>query len=244
MSNLTILLLSAACLALTAAQTTAPGPEARRLARDYPLIGILPRFFSRLDNDRPQQQPQIIFLQAPNQNQNQNQQQIPPYFWPTFPSRPNQRPPFNYPGFDTGSDSGSPSIVIVNPNNMQGLYFPINSSSQAIPAAAAGGRAAGNRFGAGFVSVNDLLQSLSHANADDDESGDDQIIQPTIIDSAHHADNSADDVSEDELGLLERQAARGLSPKHLVALLTQDKQRKRFQEAAAGIYLKNFNLHK
>lgn len=44
--------------------------------------------------------------------------------------------------------------------------------------------------------------------------------------------------------LLERQAARGLSPKHLLSFLLQDKRRRRIQEAVAGIYLRNYNLNR
>lgn len=44
--------------------------------------------------------------------------------------------------------------------------------------------------------------------------------------------------------LLERQAARGLSPKQLLSFLLQDKRRRRIQEAVAGIYLRNYNLNR
>lgn len=170
----------------------------------------------------------------------------PDYYPYPYPPTP-QRPPFQVPGLNDYFGGGGPSIIIINPNNAQNLTAP------AAPAAATtGGRSGGLRRNA--VPIIDLLQGLNAQeddteviNAADNES---EAAAAAALAAAqaplaqYGAEERDEDLAEDELALLERQAARGLSTKQLLSLLLQDKRRRHFQEAAAGIYLRNYNQNR
>ncbi|XP_030377796.1 uncharacterized protein LOC115626557 [Scaptodrosophila lebanonensis] len=136
---------------------------------------------------------------------------------PINPNWPSQSPPYNFGGFDFLSNLNPGSVVIVNPTNMQDIYWPVNSSSLAMPAA----RSASSE-GQGFNAFKDLFQGLGNRYEKSDS-----------------MDSFSEDAREDELV-----PTRFLNSKPLIFLLPKDKQRRRIQEAAAGIYVKNFNVHK
>lgn len=99
------------------------------------------------------------------------------------------------------------------------------AAAAGIGAGTGAGAGAGTGLGAGLGAVPGIATLLPQAVANYGEE-----------------DARDDGYGDEELALLERQAARGLSPKHLLSFLMQDKQRRRFQEAVAGIYLRNYNL--
>lgn len=203
------------------------------------FAAIQPRLL--LWNRRPDNTPQqpIIIVQ-PNQDSDRNRR---PYWQDYYPF-----PPQRIPGLpDFGSN---PSVIIVNPNNAQNLTFPA-----AAPAAA---RAAGGGFGFrnGYfrresVPLIELLQGLNALEPESDANESDSaaalaaapaVAQAPLAEYGVVEDD--EEPNEDELTLLERQATRGLSTKNLLSHLMQDKKRRRFQEAVAGIYFRNYNQNR
>ncbi|EDW63499.1 uncharacterized protein [Drosophila virilis] len=240
-------LLLAACVAINAASHSSSGEASGHKAA---LAAIQPRLllWNRRSENKPQQP--IVIVQ-PNSDESDRHHHRRPYYpdyYPyPYPPTP-QRPPFQVPGLNDYFGGGGPSIIIINPNNAQNLTAP------AAPAAATtGGRSGGLRRNA--VPIIDLLQGL---NAQEDDT---EVINAAENESEaaaaaaamaaaqaplaqYGAEERDEDLAEDELALLERQAARGLSTKHLLSLLLQDKRRRHFQEAAAGIYLRNYNQNR
>lgn len=107
----------------------------------------------------------------------------------------------------------------------------VEAETDAAAAAAAAGIGAGNGAGPAAGSGLGALPGIA-------------TLLPQAVGSYGEEDARDDDFGDEELALLERQAARGLSPKHLLSFLMQDKRRRRFQEAVAGIYLRNYNLNR
>lgn len=141
----------------------------------------------------------------------------------------------------TGTSSGRTANarivdLLQNLQNSQGAILAqdepevinaVEAETDAAAAAAAAGIGAGAGAGTGLGAVPGIATLLPQAVANYGEE-----------------DARDEDFGDEELALLERQAARGLSPKHLLSFLMQDKRRRRFQEAVAGIYLRNYNLNR
>ncbi|KAH8377349.1 hypothetical protein KR093_004986, partial [Drosophila rubida] len=193
----------------------------------------------------------IVIVQPQNQNTDRHHHRPPPPppYWDDYypyPAPRPTRPPFPIPGL-ADYLNGNPSIVIINPNNVQNLSLASPATTTAAPAT--GGRSSFNRRNSNPIV--DLLQetildddSEVISAADDVEADGVVSIPQQIPQPAHYGaeERNVGEVGEDELALLERQSERGLSPKNLIAFLMQDKRRRRVQEAIAGIYLRNYNL--
>ncbi|XP_034472141.1 uncharacterized protein LOC117779906 [Drosophila innubila] len=254
-------LLFATCLAIAVASQSGSGDSSGKKAVTH--AQVQPRFLWIKRAESKPQQP-IVLLQQPHSESDRHHHHHPPHWsdyypYPPPPPRPN-RPPFNIPGLSEYLGSG-PSIVIINPNNAQNLTFP----AAAAPAADAGGGTGGTggtgRNSANRRSSNPIVDLLQDSILDDDTevitvpenaeaegdalaSQQQQQQQQQVSQSYYGGEERDEDYGEDELALLERQAARGLSPKHLLSFLLQDKRRRRIQEAVAGIYLRNYNLNR
>lgn len=111
----------------------------------------------------------------------------------------------------------------------------VEAETDAAAAAAAAGIGAGTGAGAGAGAGTGLGAGLGAVPGI-------ATLLPQAVANYGEEDARDDGYGDEDLALLERQAARGLSPKHLLSFLMQDKQRRRFQEAVAGIYLRNYNL--
>lgn len=203
------------------------------------------------ESHRNSQQP-IIIVQQPSSNQesDRHHHHNPNYpYYPYYPPPPPQnRPPPPFPGMDWNTVGGGPTYLIINPNNMQGIYLPASSNSS---------NSTSSRRSAFVPTISDLLQGL---NLDDLADGSLFEDDSEVVNAAEDAnaeipladgpisqaddDREEDVISEDEIDALDRQSNRGLSPKHLVSILMQDKRRRRIQEVLAGIYLRNYNLNR
>ncbi|XP_017844302.1 uncharacterized protein LOC108600934 [Drosophila busckii] len=184
------------------------------------------------NNNNYRQQPAIIFLGG-NQDSNSHRYQRPPwedYYYPHYP-HPHPPPRPRYPGYNDSEYSGNPHVIVINPINAQN----ISHVSQPAPAATVddGGRSA--------FPIIDILQAAEEPEpinvAESPES------EPTVaVLPLYNNDDEYDDTSS---AVLERQTVRGLNPKLLLNLLSQqDKRRRRFQEAVASIYLRNYNANR
>ncbi|XP_017152208.1 uncharacterized protein LOC108162137 [Drosophila miranda] len=259
MRILSICVVFAAFVALSAAEH-GTGSKSRR---ESALDKIVPRLLWNLrhgdsNQESHRQQPQIIFVQQPSSNSNddrhQNHQHSPHYpYYPFYPPPQQTRPPQpQYPGMEyLGTGSGGPTFLIVNPNNMQGIYLPANSSNTT-----------NGRRSAHVPSFADLLQGLNLNDLADGSLFDDdsEVVdaaeegspdvpavendRPAVSAAAQEDDHEGDLLSEDEIDALDRQNNRGLNPKLLFSMLMQNKRRRRIQEVLAGIYFRNTHLNR
>ncbi|XP_034098167.2 uncharacterized protein LOC117563769 [Drosophila albomicans] len=229
------LLLVVTCLALAAATQDAA-------ARKAAPVQVQPRLLW-LKRGESQQQSPIVIVQQPqdnNSNRHHYQQPPPPPYWSDYYSYPPQRPQ------RPQGLSDYPTIVIVNPNNAQNFTFDLPTTT------AASTRRRSNIFNR--RSSNPIVDLLQDSIDDDSEviSAADNVDNDGVITipqqipqpQKYAAEERNEELGDDELALLERQAERGLSPKNLISFLMQDKQRRRVQEAIAGIYLRNYNLNR
>ncbi|XP_043662276.1 uncharacterized protein LOC122626182 [Drosophila teissieri] len=254
MRTLSVLILLAALVAFCAAQQTASGKNRKENA----FSKIVPRLLWNIkrgeqESHRNSQQP-IIIVQQPSSNQDSDRHHHhnPNYpYYPYYPPPPppQSRPPPPFPGMDWNTVGGGPTYLIINPNNMQGIYLPSSSSNSS--------NSTSSRRSAFVPTISDLLHGL---NLDDLADGslfedDSEVVNAAEDGNAEvplpdgpitQADDDRDEdvISEDEIDALDRQNNRGLSPKHLVSILMQDKRRRRIQEVLAGIYLRNYNLNR
>nr|XP_016937737.1 LOW QUALITY PROTEIN: uncharacterized protein LOC108015712 [Drosophila suzukii] len=162
---------------------------------------------------------------------------------------PPSRPPPQFPGMEyLNSAGGGPTYLIINPNNMQGIYLPSSNSNSS--------NSTSSRRSAFVPSIADLLQGLNLNDLadgivlqDDTEVVNAAKDETTAVPSSEGPippaddDNQKDIISEDEVEALERQTIEGPGNKHVVSILMQDNRRKRIQEFLAGIYLRNYNLN-
>ncbi|EDV31518.2 uncharacterized protein Dana_GF15398 [Drosophila ananassae] len=257
MKTLSVLLVVTACLALASADQSSGSKNRKENA----LSKIVPRLLWNLHrgdkDDRRSQQP-IIIVQQPSSNsdwesdrRHHHHSPYYPYYPPPPPPPPTSRPN-PYADYLNGLPGGSgATFLIVNPNNAQGIYVPASSSNSS--------NSTSSRRSAFVPSIADILQGL---NLDDLADGslfedDSEVVDSAdegVLDlataagaSAPQADDDREDqdvITEDDVEALDRQTRRGLNPKHLVSLLTQDKRRRRIQEVLAGIYLRNYNLNR
>ncbi|XP_034669560.1 uncharacterized protein LOC117902357 [Drosophila subobscura] len=261
MRILSIFAVFAAFVALSAAEHGS-GSKNRR---DNALEKIMPRLLWNLrrgDNNQEshrQQQP-IIIVQQPSSNSESDRHHHHPHhphypYYPYYPPPPQTRPPQpQFPGMEyLGSGSGGPTFLIVNPNNMQGIYLPSAANSSNSTSA---------RRSAFVPSIGDLLQGLSFNDLvdgslfeDDSEvvdAAEEGNVEGAAFENERPAgsaavvqeDGDGDVLSVDEIDALDRQNNRGLNPKLLFSMLMQDKRRRRIQEVLAGIYLKNTHLNR
>ncbi|XP_017014519.2 uncharacterized protein [Drosophila takahashii] len=257
MRTVSALILLTALFAWSSAQQTSSGKNQKENA----FSKIVPRLLwniKRGDNQESHRNTQpIIIVQQPSSNSDHDSDRHhhhhnPHYpYYPYYPQPPPpSRPPPQFPGMDyLNSAGGGPTYLIINPNNMQGIYLPSSSSNSS--------NSTSSRRSAFVPSIADLLQGL---NLDDLADGslfedDSEVINAaedgnTEVHGSEGPIPQADDdreedvISEDAVEALERQTNRGLSPKHLVSILMQDKRRRRIQEVLAGIYLRNYNLNR
>ncbi|XP_017048890.1 uncharacterized protein LOC108093384 [Drosophila ficusphila] len=242
----------AALCALSAAEQSSSGKN----KKESGFSKIVPRLLWNLkrgdnqESHRNSQQPIIIVQQPssnPDRDADRHHHHHNPYnpYYPYYPPPPPpSRPPPPFPGMEyMNSAGGGPTYLIINPNNMQGIYLPSSNSSNSTS----------SRRSAFVPSITDLLQGLSLEDlaegslfdSDDSEvvSAAEDPAEEVPVAVAEGSDEREEDViSEEEAEALERQTRRGLSPKHLVSILMQDKRRRRIQEVLAGIYLRNYNL--
>ncbi|XP_041448159.1 uncharacterized protein LOC111079663 [Drosophila obscura] len=273
MRVLSICVVFAACVALSAAEPGA-GTKTRK---ESALEKIMPRLLWNLrrgehsnQESAKQQQPIIYYVTQPASNsdsdrhqhhQHHDHHEHPHYpYYPYYPPPPQTRPPQpQYPGMEylgTGNNGG-PTFLIVNPNNMQGIYLPSSGNSS---------NSTGSTRSAHVPSIGDLLQGLNFNDLldgslfEDDsevvEAAEEGNVQGPVnalvnerpggvqAAAAQEDDNDVDLLSEDEIDALDRQNNRGLSPKLLFSMLMQDKRRRRIQEVLAGIYLRNTQLNR
>ncbi|KAH8355502.1 hypothetical protein KR084_010308 [Drosophila pseudotakahashii] len=257
MRTVSALIILTALFAWSAAQQTSSGKNRKESA----FSKIVPRLLwniKRGDNQESHRNTQpIIIVQQPSSNSDHDSDRHhhhhnPHYpYYPYYqPPPPPSRPPPQFPGMDyMNSAGGGPTYLIINPNNMQGIYLPASSSNSS--------NSTSSRRSAFVPSIADLLQGL---NLDDLADGSLFEDDSEVVNAAEHGnsevhgsegpipqaddDREEDVISEDEVEALERQTNRGLSPKHLVSILMQDKRRRRIQEVLAGIYLRNYNLNR
>ncbi|KAH8255740.1 hypothetical protein KR038_009612 [Drosophila bunnanda] len=257
MRTISTLVFLAALLALAAAEQSS-GSKPRK---ESALSKIVPRLLWNLkrgdnqESHRNSQQP-IIIVQQPSKQSDYDEDRhyhhrphypYYPYYPPPPPTRP---PPPPYPGMEyMNSAGGGPTYLIINPNNMQGIYLPASSNSSNSTSA---------RRSAFVPSIADLLQGLSLDDLSDGslfeddsdvvEAAEDGAVEPTAESNGtpSHANDDPDEdlVSEEDIEALDRQSNRGVSPKHLVSILMQDKRRRRIQEVLAGIYMRNYHLNR
>ncbi|KAH8238013.1 hypothetical protein KR032_010884, partial [Drosophila birchii] len=229
------------------------------------LSKIVPRLLWNLkrgdnqESHRNSQQP-IIIVQQPSKNsdydEDRHHHHHPHHHYPYYPyypppPPPSRPPPPPYPGMEYTNTAGSgPTYLIINPNNMQGIYLPASSSNSTNSTSA--------RRSAFVPTIADLLQGLSlddltdgslfEDDSDVVEAAEDGTVEPAAdsnsAPSLAHDDRDEDLVSEEEIEALDRQSNRGVSPKHLVSILMQDKRRRRIQEVLAGIYMRNYHLNR
>ncbi|KAH8404795.1 hypothetical protein KR222_003858, partial [Zaprionus bogoriensis] len=202
-----------------------------------------PRLLWFKHNDNNKQQPLIIY-QQPAERHHHHRPHWDDYYDDYPPRRPHPPPSPQNPGLN---------VIVINPINSMNISSALNhlNTTNVTPATA---RSAGNDRAA--ISILNLLQSLNTQSvvlADDSDLGNPAEAEAEATGPAAAAEPPAnygdeydrdEDFAEEELALLERQAARGLSPRHLLSLLVQDKRRRRIQEAVAGIYLRNYNLNR
>ncbi|XP_001355872.4 uncharacterized protein [Drosophila pseudoobscura] len=262
MRVLSICVVFAAFVALSAAEHGSGSKNRRESGLDK----IVPRLLWNLrrgDNNQEshRQQPQVIIVQQPSSNSeddrhHHHQQHHPHYpYYPYYPPPPQTRPPQpQFPGMEyLGTGSGGPTFLIVNPNNMQGIYLPSSANSSNTTSA---------RRSAFAPSFADLLQGLNLNDLADGSlfEDDTEVVEaaeeaspdapavenerPAVSAAAQEEDHDGDLISEDEIDALDRQNNRGLSPKLLFSMLMQDKRRRRIQEVLAGIYLRNTHLNR
>ncbi|XP_017097148.3 uncharacterized protein [Drosophila bipectinata] len=258
MKTLGVVLLVTACLALASADQSSGSKN----SKDNAFSKILPRLLWNLHrgdkDDRRSQQP-IIIVQQPNSNSDyesdrRHHHHHNPYYpyYPPPPPPPTSRPN-PYAEYLSGLPGGSgATFLVINPSNAQNIYAPASSGNSS--------NSTSSRRSAFVPTIADLLQGLnlddlSDGNLFEDdsevvESADEGILDSLAtpgVASAAQADDDRDDqdvITEDDVEALDRQTRRGLNPKHLVSLLTQDKRRRRIQEVLAGIYLRNYNLNR
>ncbi|XP_039499545.1 uncharacterized protein LOC120456668 [Drosophila santomea] len=254
MRTLSVLILLAALVAFCAAQQSSSGKNRKENA----FSKIVPRLLWNIkrgdqESHRNSQQP-IIIVQQPSSNQDSDRHHHhnPNYpYYPYYPPPPppQSRPPPPFPGMDWNTVGGGPTYLIINPNNMQGIYLPSSSSNSS--------NSTSSRRSAFVPTISDLLQGLNLDDLadgslfEDDsevvnaaEEGNAEVPLPDGPITQGDDDRDEDVISEDEIDALDRQSNRGLSPKHLVSILMQDKRRRRIQEVLAGIYLRNYNLNR
>ncbi|KAH8263359.1 hypothetical protein KR044_007789, partial [Drosophila immigrans] len=215
---------------------------------------VQPRFLFIKRGEAKEPSPIVILQQPQNQGSDKHHHHQSPPYWPDYysypppPPRP-QRPPYQIPGLPGLSEylGNGPSIVIINPNNVQNLSY---ASVESTTAATTGGRSGFNRRSSDPI-VNLLQETILDddsevVSAADNVEADGVVTIPQQIPQPSHygAEERNDEFGENELALLERQAERGLNPKNLISFLMQDKRRRRVQEAIAGIYLRNYNLNR
>ncbi|XP_017120546.1 transcription factor Sox-1 [Drosophila elegans] len=272
MRTLSVLISLATLFALCAAQQTVNGNHGRENA----FSKIVPRLLWNIkrgehqESHRNTQQP-IIIVQQPSpssdheldRHHHHHNPHYPyyPYYQP--PPPPPSRPPPQFPGMEyLNSAGGGPTYLIINPNNMQGIYLPASSSNSS--------NSTSSRRSAFVPSIADLLQGLSLDDLADGslfendsevvDAAEDGIGAPSSEDSTQAVqaaqavqavqaaqtddDREEDEISEDVVEAVERQTNRGLSPKQLVSIIMQDKRRRRIQEVLAGIYLRNYSLNR
>ncbi|EDW87920.1 uncharacterized protein LOC6527115 [Drosophila yakuba] len=253
MRTLSVLILLAALVTFCAAQHSSSGKNRKENA----FSKIVPRLLWNIkrgdqESHRNSQQP-IIIVQQPSSNQesDRHHHHNPNYpYYPYYPPPPppQSRPPPPFPGMDWNTVGGGPTYLIINPNNMQGIYLPSSSNSS---------NSTSSRRSAFVPTISDLLQGLNLDDLadgslfEDDsevvnaaEEGNAEVPLPDGPITQVDDDRDEDVISEDEIDALDRQSNRGLSPKHLVSILMQDKRRRRIQEVLAGIYLRNYNLNR
>jgi len=271
MRTLSVLILLATLVAFCAAQQASNGKNRKENGKSIwikprghssntrlwtAFSKIVPRLLWNIkrgdqESHRNSQQP-IIIVQQPSSNQesDRHHHHNPNYpYYPYYPPPPPQnRPPPPFPGMDWNTVGGGPTYLIINPNNMQGIYLPASSNSS---------NSTSSRRSAFVPTISDLLQGL---NLDDLADGslfedDSEVVNAAEDGNAEipladgpisqaDDDREEDVISEDEIDAMDRQSNRGLSPKHLVSILMQDKRRRRIQEVLAGIYLRNYNLNR
>ncbi|XP_032584643.1 uncharacterized protein LOC6576690 [Drosophila mojavensis] len=204
-------------------------------------------------NRRPDNPQQPIVIVQPNQDSNRDRR--PP--WADYPYFPPYRfPPNQIPGLSDLYGGTGGSIIIVNPNNAQNFSFPPGVGAAAGGAGGGAGVVPGpgggrsGSFRRESIPLIDILQGLSAQENDSEANEWDGAAPLAAATTAAQEplgkygageEQYDKEPNEDEFALLERQAARGLSPKQLFSYLVQDKKRRRFQEAVAGIYLRNYN---
>ncbi|XP_017033760.1 uncharacterized protein [Drosophila kikkawai] len=258
MRTISTLVFLAALLAVAAAEQSS-GSKARK---ESALSKIVPRLLWNLkrgDNQESHRNSQpIIIVQQPSKNSDYDEDKHyhhhrPHYpYYPYYPPPPPpSRPPPQFPGMEYMSATGSgPTYLIINPNNAQGIYLPSSSSNSTNSTSA--------RRSAFVPTIADLLQGLSLDDLSDGslfeddsdvvEAAEDGTVELAAdsngSSSLAHDDRDEDLVSEEEIEALDRQSNRGVSPKHLVSILMQDKRRRRIQEVLAGIYMRNYNLNR
>ncbi|XP_020810286.1 uncharacterized protein LOC110185665 [Drosophila serrata] len=259
MRTISTLVFLAALLALVAAEQSS-GSKARK---ESALSKIVPRLLWNLkrgdqESHRNSQQP-IIIVQQPSKHSDYDEDRHyhhhrPHYpYYPYYPPPPppTRPPPPPYPGMEYLNNSGGgPTFLVINPNNMQGIYLPASSSNSSNSTSA--------RRSAFVPSIADLLQGLSLEDLSDgslfeDDSDVVEAAEDGTVELAAESngtpslandDRDEDLVSEEDIEALDRQSNRGVSPKHLVSILMQDKRRRRIQEVLAGIYMRNYNLNR
>ncbi|XP_016962575.1 uncharacterized protein LOC108032992 [Drosophila biarmipes] len=170
-------------------------------------------------------------------------------YYPYYPQPPMpSRPPPQFHGMDyLNSAGGGPTYLIINPNNMQGIYLPASSSNSS--------NSTSSRRSAFVPSIVDLLQGFNLDDLADGsvlEDGSEEVntvrdgilAVPSFEGSTPLTDDDHGEeiIKKDEVDDLERQTSLGLSPKHFVSVLMENKLRRRVQEVLAGIYLRNYNL--
>ncbi|KAH8385748.1 hypothetical protein KR009_002653, partial [Drosophila setifemur] len=223
------------------------------------FIKVVPRLLWNIrrsdkeESHRNTQQP-IIIMQQPSLNHDSDSDRHHHHhsshypYYPYYPPPPPQnRPPPQFPGMDYQNIGSGPTYLIINPNNMQGIYLPSSNTSNSTS----------SRRSAFVPSIADLLQglnfddladsSLFHDDSEVVNAADNVNSEVTNGDgSAFEAVDDHDDIviSDDEIDSIERHKNRGLSPKHLVSIIGQDNRRRRIQEVLAGIFLRNYNLNR
>ncbi|XP_037731766.1 uncharacterized protein LOC119562613 [Drosophila subpulchrella] len=255
MRNISALMVLASIFALNGAYQVSNGIN----RTDDAYSKIVPRFLwnmKRGDNQESHRNTQpIIIVQQPSwkadRDSDRHHFHQSPYNTPYYHHypQPPSRPPPQFPGMEYLNSAGSgPTYLIINPNNMQGIYLPASNSNSS--------NSTSSRRSAFVPSIADLLQGL---NLEDLSDGivfqdDTEVVnaakdETTAVPSSEVPIPPADDdhqeniISENEVEALERQTLQGPGKKHMVSILMQDKRRKRFQEFLAGIYLRNYNLN-
>ncbi|XP_016979119.1 uncharacterized protein LOC108044577 [Drosophila rhopaloa] len=262
MRTLCVLIFLAALFALCSAQQTSKGKSVKENA----FSKIVPRLLWKRGESQESHKSPVIYVQRPyyedDYDRHDYRHHRNPYYSyygpppPPPPPPPPSRPfnPFN--GMEYANTAGSgPTFLVINPSNMQGIYLPASTTAGSSNST----NSTSSRRSAFVPSIADLLQGL---NLDDLADGslfedDSEVVNAAENGTAEEApisegtttqaddDGDAEDViSEDAVEALERQTNRGLSPKHLVSIIMQDKRRRRIQEVLAGIYLRNYNLNR
>ncbi|XP_043865042.1 uncharacterized protein LOC6576691 [Drosophila mojavensis] len=199
------------------------------------LAASQPRLF--FWNGSPNSPQRPIIVVQPNQDSNRDRR--PP--WAAYPYFPPYRfPPNQIPGLSNLYGGNRGSIIIVDANNAQNFAFPPGAGAAAGGAAGGAAGPGGGRSGSfrrESIPLIDILQGLS-AQENDSEANEwdgaaplaaaTTAAQEPLGEYGAGEEQHDKEPNEDEFALLERQAARG-------------KKRRRFQEAVASIYLRNYN---